>query len=1514
MLQCYISEDGSGAYLSVTKDESEDSTFIVAENDFGFEKITITETKKIVIAVIFGREITITIPSAYDAWKNNGTEKYSFDLKGLTKKVINIDSSGNGETVFSREDIYDDEGNKVAGQFYIVDGSGDKLYIEETDSENTITQIDMQPDGTYTFGEKVTYIKDGNGNVTQIKRNADIQSTFTYDANNRMTSITDDANHTVTFAYSGNSRRIASVQESYNGSAGQKISFDRTYDSVTVRSSGADSVYGNDDDVLTTYTFDSYAKLIGERSETVSGEDLGAISYDRDSTTNSEKSLFGSVSKIASVGKNPDNLLKNHNIESMENWTARYIDDSKCSYKAEYSTDKAYVGNGSLKMTVNSISKTGGATFYQEFLISDGIIQAGKTYKASVFINTSKLTRQSVADSTKNYGAAIMVKTTKSDGTTSRTYSQNIHATDANIDGGWERVNVGFTVADNATKITVYLIVRNAVGTVYFDAAQLEDGDSFSQYNLLENNGFTYTDSNNYANDWKRYNLEASDVVTNGKMKISGNTAVHKGVYQDVPLKDAKQDDKYVVSGWAQANSVPKASGRHFLIYATVYYKEKDANGKTISYQEIKSQFNYNYEGVQFTCGAFDLKHPTDESLTPDKIRIVVCYYNELNTALFDSISLVKTTDVYEYSNDMYPDDSAYTYDDDGNVTTYTDENDVVYTYTYDNMGNLLSSLNSSGKGDRYTYFYYDTNGDGQNDKSLPKTESYEDGSSCTYTYHSNNNLETVTIVSDGVTTVYTFDIDGNLLTESETSGKSYTYTYDDMGNVLSKLTADGKGDRYTYAYFDMNGDGTNDNSAVSKEELEDGTVNTYTYTTKGVLTAQSTVTNGKTLKYTYNANGQTTSVEHNGFKYNYIYDSFGNPTSVKVGSQTLVTYVYQANNGKLDSTTYGNGSKETYTYNAYGEMTKKTQKGLGSFTFKYDTQGRLYYEKDAVNEQKTYHRYDSNGRNVGELVYSSAQSNAYDTELYDLKYNYDDEGRLTRNSLTANGTTFSTTYSYTEKGLNAENVLTSIRKLNFVYDDNNRLITRTLSCDTPVVEQFTYTDDEAISTHKINNDTYSYTYDDNGNITEIKKNGTVTQSYVYDTDNQLIRENNLDTNKTTVYTYDNSGNIESKSEYVFTTGNLGTVTNTISYTYDSTWKDKLTSYNGESISYDAIGNPTTYRGATTTWFGRQMQSYSKGNTSVTYTYDSDGLRTTKTVNGIQYDYYYVDGQLMYEKKGSEYELWYRYDADGRLALVIRNRFSDNHKSYYYVITNTRGDVIEIHDGPGAVTAKYTYDAWGKLISVTDANGNALAKDHFAYQISVRYRGYVYDDETGLYYLQSRYYDPETGRFLNADDVDYIGLIRANISYNAFAYCDNNPINHWDSTGFYSNGLDAFVEALVVAIYVYCFLYNLLGHDNFEVLKNKVWKYYTGLYEIHIRYKPKDKKTKKTLTLIFGGDIAWKNNCSGYNSDSKIYLDSYAKNVSDAMAKLGTTTQGGTGDIYYINNMTGILGLAWGIS
>ena len=133
--------------------------------------------------------------------------------------------------------------------------------------------------------------------------------------------------------------------------------------------------------------------------------------------------------------------------------------------------------------------------------------------------------------------------------------------------------------------------------------------------------------------------------------------------------------------------------------------------------------------------------------------------------------------------------------------------------------------------------------------------------------------------------------------------------------------------------------------------------------------------------------------------------------------------------------------------------------------------------------------------------------------------------------------------------------------------------------------------------------------------------------------------------------------------------------------------------------------------------------------------------------------------------------------------MVERVIISSGAKGYFFTITNAQGDVIGIRNSTGAVIARYNYDAFGKLISTTDDSGNILTGNSFATQINVRYRGYYYDSETGLYYLQSRYYDPETGRFLNADDVNFLGATETLLSYNAFAYCENDVVNKSDPGG-----------------------------------------------------------------------------------------------------------------------------------
>jgi len=315
------------------------------------------------------------------------------------------------------------------------------------------------------------------------------------------------------------------------------------------------------------------------------------------------------------------------------------------------------------------------------------------------------------------------------------------------------------------------------------------------------------------------------------------------------------------------------------------------------------------------------------------------------------------------------------------------------------------------------------------------------------------------------------------------------------------------------------------------------------------------------------------------------------------------------------------------------------------------------------------------------------------------------------------------------------------------------------------------------IKTVKNGSDSFEYTYDSVGNITQIKKNGTVYESYTYDSLNQLKTV----TRGSDVYeyTYDNGGNIQSVTLNGETIKSYG-------YT-DTNWKDKLTSFNGQTVTYDNIGNPLTYRdGYSFAWSnGRQLTGITQDTDNISYLYNADGLRASKTVNGTTTDYYWLEGVLLGQKTGNDY-ITYLYDENGAVYGIICN------DTYYYYVFNAQGDVIGIIDADGNQVVQYDYSAWGEVLAITGTMADTLGQTN-----PIRYRGYYYDSETGFYYLQSRYYDPITQRFLNADGLISTG--QGILGTNMFAYCGNNPVNLKDSTGqFFFTAIIVTVTAVVV--------------------------------------------------------------------------------------------------------------------
>ena len=299
--------------------------------------------------------------------------------------------------------------------------------------------------------------------------------------------------------------------------------------------------------------------------------------------------------------------------------------------------------------------------------------------------------------------------------------------------------------------------------------------------------------------------------------------------------------------------------------------------------------------------------------------------------------------------------------------------------------------------------------------------------------------------------------------------------------------------------------------------------------------------------------------------------------------------------------------------------------------------------------------------------------------------------------------------------------------------------------------------------------DSVKYKYDSCGNISEIKQNGHIMARYMYDALNRLIREDNKLLNKTTVFTYDTNGNITERCEYAYTVKEgeeLSKLNCThVSYDYDG---DKLISYKGENISYNTFGNPLAYRGKTLGWqYGKRLTSYD----GIAFAYDGAGRRVSKGTITYIYD---SNGRLITQNNGLEFI----YDNSGIIGVK-------HNGNIYFYRKDAQGNIIAILDYSGDVVVEYKYDAWGNH-AVLDASGmDITAETHIGNMNPFRYRGYYYDTETDLYFLQTRYYDPETGRFISRDSIEYADPETIN-GLNLYAYCGNDPVMCADPSGHFA--------------------------------------------------------------------------------------------------------------------------------
>ena len=472
------------------------------------------------------------------------------------------------------------------------------------------------------------------------------------------------------------------------------------------------------------------------------------------------------------------------------------------------------------------------------------------------------------------------------------------------------------------------------------------------------------------------------------------------------------------------------------------------------------------------------------------------------------------------------------------------------------------------------------------------------------------------------------------------------------------------------------------------------------------------------------------------------------------------------AKDGSYEKLYYNNSLQLTNYYNKRGELTSVTDSlSSANVTCVYNSLGQMtsYTEKQGNSTKiKQAFTYDEYG-NTNQMTLSGGVRQTY-------KYSYDDLSDRRFNGMSFGGATSEVTYDNLDR-IKTKKVTyngTEVYTKTYDYRDVKHSSTQTNATNQP--KSIVYT--KGTSTKQ--NIQYTY-YDMTGKLSGMNVNGKSIE-YTYK-DNKLSQEKNylLGTKSTKNYSF--RGNISSDKKEILLSGGGSVEDKTINYSYTG---DFMKYYGSLPCMYDAMGNPTMYCGKNAKWKGKQLTEFD-GNY---FNYDGRGRRMRKNAINYVYD---SDGRLIRqykdESKITEPQTFiFYYDFEGVAAFQYTDK--NNNGTMFFYLRDGQGNIIAIVDSTGSVVVQYYYDAWGNH-KVVDADGDEITDQNNIGNLNpFRYRGYYYDTETGLYFLQTRYYDPEVGRFLNRDSVQYADPETIN-GLNLYAYCLNNPVEYADPTGHF---------------------------------------------------------------------------------------------------------------------------------
>ncbi|MFH5882575.1 RHS repeat-associated core domain-containing protein [Liberiplasma polymorphum] len=1313
--------------------------------------------------------------------------KYYFNGNGRLTRIQNM------KTTHSLNVFY----NAFDRVHYVSDEAGNRIqFFYNHMAVLTSTELRLKQSGTvWRSVEKNLYTYDSNNNLDYVRRSSrygngsdnlwssEERLEYEFDRNNKLLnaySLEDQVK--VDYLYDHNNRVIQVIKTNNALSIGE-LNISYTLGKTTYTNHLNDSIY---------YLFDNYGhtvNIIDDYGNAIfyqysglfpNGEDRSNIDGDY-SIINAEPNYYSHhklIEKTSTI-KQQHNPITNHGFElGTWGWTKYELFGGAVNSTAEHANF------GTQSLSVTSTSSTWYSFADQQVYLDQG------TYTITGWIKNSGAGPGAYLDVINTTSKGIINKVANSD--------------------GWEKVELSFYIS-SARNVNIRLI-NASESTAYFDNIYLFEGYSYTacnddptescgdytnvRYNVITNSSFEkgtvgWSANGNVTVDINETGI-MQDILGTKAIKLIGNGNSMNSVSQNLGNLSTSQST-YIIAGWAKADAVPNKT----------YYRGTDAYFGDLGESDgrffgIKvCYFDLDYadtfcEYLSFNPDISDWQFQMRTINVPSSAMhiTVTLMYQGAGSAYFDNIQFyhdnVSVQYVYNAINgnlqsvSNHVGTTTYTYDENFNIIAISNNSDLTdinrnETYQIEEIikNNVRHTLlyNSTTKHLEEKYVGFDQSKDfNEQDKWFKTTTSYtSDG-------------QYISSVTDefGNTVSATTDYSIGLITEiMDALGNTQGFQYDARGNLITTVATD------------------------------------------------SDTLNSISSSYEYNSSGSLVKIHRDGYWYEIIYNALNQVESVKIAGTEVMKYDYVKHvigdttyyTNLLEKQTYGNQDYIEFTYTKENRIKTVSFNGAVRFEYEYDSSGRLSVYKDIHNSNIYFYSYDLAGR-LKAIV---------DKDENTIEYHYDSMGNLSETiysisdiirGVTYNYNEITGMYEYTQYNVGSSTITKeynyqedSLRRLNnidliinnhtfsklFSYDDNN--VDSSMGNATSRVSKIIYKTND--STHRI----HEFTYDENHNIIQkLVKSPSLTietYDYYYDGFNQLIKEDISIYNqmaKTITYSYDTQGNITSIKEFAYKNVS-GTPVKEKRMFYQNTWKDQLTKIeyyeNGtfkhsETYIYDASGNVTGIFDSRTyhynnwmQWEGRQLTNFTSYCESNTYTYNDMGIRTSKQLNscgGSLTTTYTLDGdKVLIEERSDGTTLYFTYDVDGTLLSMNYNG------NEYFYITNLQGDIIELVDISGNIVATYSYDAWGNIISkfgaISDIN-------------PYRYRGYRWDEESGYYYLNSRYYNPQTGRFINSDRL--LGELGEIKFHNTYAYTENNPVMFIDPNGESIIGIIIIVSGMVI--------------------------------------------------------------------------------------------------------------------